>query len=803
MGLMSNNQSNGNNQKPKKEPKQKSKKKKGGFGIFSKKNKNKGDTPQQPNFQQPPMPQNPHMGPPNQQRPMQQPMQQPMQHPQMQRPPMQNQPVQQPPRTGGFNPATNKGNLKGQQAPPPIPRPSNNDGMGGYNHQQLLSGPNPTNYSKALDGAGDSTQTIFLYASPTNFAKIHKYYSDYFEDLVIVGISDSTKVYEEYENKINVGNVLLFIETSQELFDMFNFIELLIDNKKRNPDNLTICILVPSDFDVNYFGNFQDIQQRTNLKRLKTGFDVLDSSALDSIISIIINKQPSYVESDSSLSKPPEPAKQKKVITANTLINFADIDAMKEEIGKIRSTVNQESLVKQINDSFSTAKSVNDVDNIIDLFPEMDIINKYSEELDDYLELLVEDETIDPKLVNEAIINKLSLTLEQENVLNYWFDKALEVSERAAKNAGITYNNKTENRFAKLGDLSIDENEENRNNLLKHREELKIGVENDLKEYERYVASVSNGIVLRRNKLNAMQNEIRELIASTEHKLDERVIDMSEKMVEVFASKKESGLDIKEENERRLSKLISKTNGLFQQYQIIIKIDDVLIDMLLEENDELKKSSTVVEYVVDTPLKSKGRLITIVNDKFVRRTGSMWIRPGDLVVTTFTDLKYPERVTPMQFREYVNSEIETLRGKQVVFLNPSDLEMENDGNYNLQVFKDKLNTLSRDYRRMIFMFDEKEDEVISKFSDDLITGLTVSNTERDNLLIVNNINRRLEKHFANITNLFYDYGDETVNIKSKEIKSLTGYNHKISQTYFPINPTKDDLKGLVSFMIKL
>lgn len=757
-------------------------KKSGGLfsGLFGKKGKQQPQNQQPSNTMRPPQPPQPPRGIA------------------MGMPPQQGVPIQ------GGQPIQN-----GLSNNNPMQRPNNGITLQGF--AEII---NPMNGNvKTLE------QYVFFYANMARYNGILQFYTKEFTNVGFVGINQANLLKSEFDLKKNVGNILLFVETAEEFNNMTGFLIELVKIKLQNPTHHTINFVIPKDFDTSLLTTITDLGRVIYIYRSKQveDFSNVPAAFLQQVMIKVIEHQPTYLDEEEKIELPTE-ATKKEIVSASNLFDLNDKEKIDEEIRLLRASTNQDTeddIIEMLKTRLSNVTSPDDIKHIAETIPDIKVMEDYLEELDNYTKLLQDTPNLDNTNLQLAIIDKLEVTQTQGEVMSRFVDKLVSMVEvQVQKRAMTVETNLREGASKQESDkkaieesLTDKSRQESIEKLKIDRENLKIKIDSDFKNYKESVMLLSSALALKSEFLQAKQESINKLIGENLDVLPTELIETSSNLIKIIEENKAEAYKRQVQLNENYHALVNYSKELLQSYNILVHLDDLIINLLEEENESIRKNKTYIVQQVESPLKVTTRLFISNDGGVLAALANSWLRISDILITTIAEAPQNKNTQVRDFETFISEDISVSKNVGKVLITQSDFENYDKFVNNLMLLKDKLNIISSKNlaARMVFLLRPEDVQLINFIKEYAANTLISTSTEKDTLIETNKINRMIEESTSSmITNLFIQSKPASNVVEtSSEIRALTGITDRIKEYYLTYKDrSKEDIVELISFLAR-
>lgn len=748
--------------------------------------------------QQPPMGQPPMGQPPMGQPPMGQP---PMGQPSMGQPPMgQRQPSE---KTADYIPPyANQGSMN-QNRPEPLGN-SVNPPQQGNNPQQFMGNQDPARreyYSKkdsqAVYGEKTMEQNVFMYADKSKFISIQKYVNEHYSGVYMMGTSALGEVLECFKTKLNSRTVILFISNEEEFVGLISFIEFLLNIKLKNPELMSISIVLTKDVRTEIVKNIKNYNA-LNIYKLDKDLSQLSTDIVDNIMTQVVKNQPTYLkEVEKKSTDRPKQAKRRQMLDVNNKFRVKNIDEIRKEIN-IDRKLDPEKLYDMVSDSIINLKTEEDIKKFINMVPELSVLNEYSDTLEEYMAENTDD--LSPKELSDIVLSKLEVSAVQREVLENIFETLIDYAE---KKVSVEDEKVVESNRGLVMRLE-DPNELETNMLFERREDIKKKVTQGFEEYKKNVRMISNAIELRKQLYQKVQLKLKPVVSDgVYNQVDNETKDVTaELLVQLEEDKKaldKSRVDV----EKKMISTFDYVKSLFRDYNVLITIDDVIIDRLKEDKERALSNSVKKVYRVDNELVARGRFIKLYDQDHFNKLSKVVFNNNFIVITNIEDMEFTDKMVFKNANDFITEDY-TQTDVNVVRISdwndPSKLEDQ------MNLLINKLKYIGKYFRKVMFVLDENVNEYIeNRIIKELADVAIFTDTSKENLIKVNRFTKELNK-FTNIygkTIILNNYDSEKSELTLNEIRTLANIGKGTKEMFVNTNTILKDKKEMTKFILEM
>lgn len=631
--------------------------------------------------------------------------------------------------------------------------------------------------SKDVYGKKEMQQNIFLYAPKTNFISIQKYINENYTGAVVMGTSALADVIDVYKQKLNSQNVIMFVGSEEELTGLIPFIEFLINIKKRNPEVLNIYIIICKNVRNVILKNVKSINL-CNILQTQSGIETLSAQNVDDVMAEVVKRQPTYLDNKIEKVSIPKKAKRRKTVDANNLFRLKNLDELKREVNQNRSSADDEKLYNKLRNSLLEAKSVEDVNNMVDMIPELSVLKEYADELNEYLEEA--DGTLSVSQLNEIALSKLELNTLQQEVLEEIFGSVISYAERNAdvENEKVrNYNRGIVANIEKVDDSDVAK-------LLEQREILKEKVTAGFTKYKTMVQATANAIEAQRILTQQLQSSLKPILEDgTFSKIDHDTKVVTKEVMINLEKLKRKHVQENKDVQNTMMETLSYVNSLYREMNVVIKLDDVIIDKLIEDKNRAETASINKIYTVDNELKARSKVLYVLDKSDFRKLTKAIYDRSFLVVTNIPELEFSEKVKVQTSNQFVESDYTEKDVNVVRIMDWEDRDRLED-RVNLMI--SKLKFISKYFKKVIFIFDDNIDDYIrNKVLDEVAEFIVMTDIEKENLIKTNTL-MKLTGNYKGIfgkTVIYNKYDPETCELSMNEIRTMANVGRGIKEVF--------------------
>lgn len=631
--------------------------------------------------------------------------------------------------------------------------------------------------SKEVYGQKEMQQNIFLYAPKTNFISIQKYINENYTGAVVMGTSALADVIDVYKQKLNCQNVIMFVGSEEELTGLIPFIEFLISIKRRNPEVLNIYIIICKNVRNVILKNVNAINL-CNILQTQSGIETLSAQNVDDVMAEVVKRQPTYLDTKIEKVSIPKKAKRRKTVDANNLFRLKNIDELKKEVNQNRSSTDDEKLYNKLRNSLLEAKSVEDVNNMVDMIPELSVLKEYADELNEYLE--ESDGSLSISQLNEIALSKLELNNLQQEVLEEIFGSVIKYAERSAdvENEKVrNYNRGIVANLEKVDDTDVAK-------LLEQREVLKERVTAGFTKYKTMVQATANAIEAQRILTQQLQTSLKPILEDgTFSKIDNDTKVVTKEVMLNLEKLKRKHVQENKDVQNTMMETLSYVNSLYRELNVVIKLDDVIIDKLIEDKNRAETASINKIYNVDNELKARSKVLYVLDKGDFRKLTKAIYDRSFLVVTNISELEFSEKVKVQTSTQFVEGDY-TERDVNVVRIMDWEDRDRLEDRVNLMI--SKLKFISKYFKKVIFIFDDNIDDYIrNKVLDEVAEFIVMTDIEKEKLIKTNSL-MKLTDNYKGIFGrsiIYNKYDPETCELSMNEIRTMANVGRGIKEIF--------------------
>lgn len=722
---------------------------------------------------------------------------------------MGNQPFrgnqQQPPYMGGKNNSTIPNQIPNEsglnsQGQPEINNGMRNPQMNQNNRQYDVEREYYSkSESKDVYGGKEMLQDVFLYAPPTNFISIQKYINETYRGVRVMGTSSLANVVDEYKTKLNSSIILIFISNEEELGALVQFIEYLINIKSRNSELLGINIILGKNVKLNVIQGIKN-NNLLNLMQLNSTLDRLSSNDIDEVMSVVVQKQPTYLDSQVTIEKidVPKKARQKRRVDVNNLFRLKNIDELRNEVSLDKNKLDAEKLYNTLENHISSSKDVNDIDELVEMVPELSTLQEYSDSLNEYLE--ENKGRLSASEINEIVVSKLELSAYQKEAIETIFGTVIEYAENRAKREDEEVRESNRGMLAEMGSPDDGDMEK----LLEQRAIIKERVVSGFNEYKRNVQFISNAIASRKYLSQKLQKELIPVVKDDIYnEVSEDTKEVTVMLLQNIESSKKALDENRTQIQNRLAKTFDYVKSLFSEFNVLITLDEIIIDKLIDDKQRAETSSINKVYNVDNELRARGKYINVIDYKEYNVLSKVVYEKVNLVITNMDEMQFSNKLVIKNADEFIEEDY-TERTTNVVRL--GNWERDNDLENKMDRLINKLKFISKYYTKVIFAFDSNVDEYIrNRVLDEISEVIIITSTNKEDLIKCNKFLRFTEE-FDTIygkTVAINNYESETSEFSINEIRTLAGIKSGIREVFLTCSKAFKDKEYLGKTVAKL
>ena len=656
--------------------------------------------------------------------------------------------------------------------------------------------------SKEVYGGKEMSQDVFLYAPPTNFISIQKYINESYRGVRVMGTSSLAGVVDEYKTKMNSSVILIFASSEEELGGLVQFIEYLINIKSRNVELLSIYIILGKNVKINIIQGIKN-SNLCNLMQLNSTLDRISSNDIDEVMSVVVQKQPTYLNSKTSIEKidAPKKARQKRRVDVNNLFRLKNLEDLKNEVSLDKSKLDAEKLYNTLEGHIAGSKDVSDIDELVEMIPELSTLQEYSDSLNEYLE--ENKGKLSASEINKIVISKLELTAYQKEAIETIFGTVIDYAENKAEKEDEEVRESNRGMLMEMGSPEDGDMEK----LLEQRATIKERVVSGFDEYRKNVQFISNAIASRKYLSQNLQKELIPVVRDDIYgEVNEDTKEVTAMLLKNIESSKKA-LDKNRNNiQNRLAKTFDYVKSLFSEFNVLITLDEIIIDKLIDDKQRAETSSINKVYNVDNELRARGKYINIIDSREYKVLSKVVYEKVHMVITNMDDMEFSNRLKIQNGDTFIEEDY-TERTTNVVRI--SNWEVDPDLESKVNRLINKLKFISKYYTKVIFAFDDNINEYIrNRILEEVSETIIITGTDKEGLIKANKFLRFTES-YDNIygrTVVINNFDSENSEFSINEIRTLAGIKSGIREVFISCSKafkTKEELGKTVAKLRRL
>lgn len=630
--------------------------------------------------------------------------------------------------------------------------------------------------SKEVYGDRRMEQNVFMYAPRRAFISIQKYINDKYEGIVVVGTSEVTSARDAFEDKLNSKHIVLFIEKQDEFENLRDLIETGIRIRSQNPDTLKVIIVISGEVSDKALKVFNGNNLLTAY-HLPKGFDNLRTKELDFIFSTVVNSQPTYPKERTV--QMPKPAVKRKQLDELTL-NIRDLAGLKAMVTNARDNSDRVEVVKTVEDKIAHATREVDTIEAVQMIPEYRQLEKYKQELDEYLEIA--GENIDVDKANKIIVSRLEVTHMQQEITKEIFSTI--INSKDLNRAEVEVRNRNE-AIIKALDMKKEETEDI-DDLIVVREEMKNAVKEQLSEYQLMVQTISNAVTANSIQITGYQEE---LLAISDNTDNEEIKEFSEGFISKLAEERNVLVEVQTATENSLVEVVNYTRELLKGYAIIVEVDDLIIGKLLEDRESTTAilNASIRTGISETGVKLKTSTTVLVNEESIKNWIPKVLGITDIVITDIDDIPFKENMIIETPREFIDNT--DLTGSNVIQISgeePREL---------MRAMLRKIELLETNYTRFAFILSRNiSDDWMNMALDNSVETIYSIDANGDDAIILNGlIPERETETYRGVKLLINNYETNKEEISRQALKTTAGIDDSVGEFHINTdNPIEDN-----------
>ena len=626
----------------------------------------------------------------------------------------------------------------------------------------------------------DLSQLIFMYAAPSPFVRIQKYYNNK-EGITVVGTSNIATLEQEYTKKLNSKSILLFVTEEGEVEVIKSFLGRLLEVKKTNEKLFEIYMVLDKSIPMTPFKEVRGISMVNTMPVVME--NGIKESMLDKIIALIVANQPAYIKEEKEIQRPTVANKQKHISVEDPL--DIDMDSIRQKLQDYRKMSPEEklSMMTNVQNDIINAKSTEDMKKIEDSIPQLRELAEVKKKISMYIEdtiaggASVED-------IEELTLTSLEVTSLQVSEMKDIINEVIRTAQRQIEIEEKKVRNFNEDLLEEL-----EASKDNIDKMISKREEIKTKVTTKLKTYKQKVVLSANAIQICNDYYKTLTNDVKELAEKTSPELDEEVEEVVQETGALVISTINSNLKtynvMKDDIQKHLTDTINYVSSILKDYQILVKYDDIIIDNLLEERELLMKSHIQKVIKVDNLLKEKGKLIYVSEKSDFNGALSSLVDKDMLVITSIKGIDYKNDVNVVTIDNFINEEWSPKQSPNVVEFSQKWLEKSENINVWDQLIG-KINYVIKYYKRVLIILPMDVSKVVEEgFINLTVDGIVVTSADNEELLKSNSrLSNLKEMGYYSLRIIINKMGEIDFSDRMREIRTLANIGSDITETIF-------------------
>ena len=626
----------------------------------------------------------------------------------------------------------------------------------------------------------DLSQLIFMYAAPSPFVRIQKYYNNK-EGITVVGTSNIATLEQEYTKKLNSKSILLFVTEEGEVEVIKSFLSRLLEVKKTNEKLFEIYMVLDKSIPMTPFKEVRGISMINTMPVVME--NGIKESMLDKIIALIVANQPAYIKEEKEIQRPTVANKQKHISVEDPL--DIDMDSIRQKLQDYRKMSPEEklSMMTNVQNDIINAKSTEDMKKIEDSIPQLRELAEVKKKISMYIEdtiaggASVED-------IEELTLTSLEVTSLQVSEMKDIINEVIRTAQRQIEIEEKKVRNFNEDLLEEL-----EASKDNIDKMISKREEIKTKVTTKLKTYKQKVVLSANAIQICNDYYKTLTNDVKELAEKTSPELDEEGEEVVQETGALVISTINSNLKtynvMKDDIQKHLTDTINYVSSILKDYQILVKYDDIIIDNLLEERELLMKSHIQKVIKVDNLLKGKGKLIYVSEKSDFNGALSSLVDKDMLVITSIKGIDYKNDVNVVTIDNFINEEWSPKQSPNVVEFSQKWLEKSENINVWDQLIG-KINYVIKYYKRVLIILPMDVSKVVEEgFINLTVDGIVVTSADNEELLKSNSrLSNLKEMGYYSLRIIINKMGEIDFSDRMREIRTLANIGSDITETIF-------------------
>ena len=626
----------------------------------------------------------------------------------------------------------------------------------------------------------DLSQLIFMYAAPSPFVRIQKYYNNK-EGITVVGTSNIATLEQEYTKKLNSKSILLFVTEEGEVEVIKSFLGRLLEVKKTNEKLFEIYMVLDKSIPMTPFKEVRGISMVNTMPVVME--NGIKESMLDKIIALIVANQPAYIKEEKEIQRPTVANKQKHISVEDPL--DIDMDSIRQKLQDYRKMSPEEklSMMTNVQNDIINAKSTEDMKKIEDSIPQLRELAEVKKKISMYIEdtiaggASVED-------IEELTLTSLEVTSLQVSEMKDIINEVIRTAQRQIEIEEKKVRNFNEDLLEEL-----EASKDNIDKMISKREEIKTKVTTKLKTYKQKVVLSANAIQICNDYYKTLTNDVKELAEKTSPELDEEGEEVVQETGALVISTINSNLKtynvMKDDIQKHLTDTINYVSSILKDYQILVKYDDIIIDNLLEERELLMKSHIQKVIKVDNLLKEKGKLIYVSEKSDFNGALSSLVDKDMLVITSIKGIDYKNDVNVVTIDNFINEEWSPKQSPNVVEFSQKWLEKSENINVWDQLIG-KINYVIKYYKRVLIILPMEVSKVVEEgFINLTVDGIVVTSADNEELLKSNSrLSNLKEMGYYSLRIIINKMGEIDFSDRMREIRTLANIGSDITETIF-------------------
>lgn len=595
-------------------------------------------------------------------------------------------------------------------------------------------------------------QTVFLFAPTDVILPVQKYINESFEGITCIGTSSIGNVISEYQNKLNSRHILVMVDSDDSLVQLKEFIGLVVSIKNTNPELLNIYVVLAKTVNTKLLTG-ESFASSLNIYQLPGDMTHISENTINKILSKIVEQQPVYIKPEDRI-KPPKIAKKKDILTMEEPFRTQNIEELRRKVAeaKMGKTKEDEEVLRN---AVLNMKSQEDVDRLSDILPEISVLKTYGEQLTEYMES--GGENLSPEQIAELALSQLELSVVQEETIKDIFAQLVRSAETQAEAKDRSIRHATREDANVLSSLKFTDDIENSDkeiqDALQIREEVKQKAIEGFDNYKKEIKVLSNAVEAQKQLIQSAQKQLMDTINENEDMIPEDLANAANMQLVYMDGIKDDIEENKKALQVKMTDTLNYVSTVFKDYNVLISIDDILIERLVSDREKLKANNIKKIYNVENKLQLNSKMMIFNGVDLLKDLMRSVIQKTTLVITTMEDINLEDKFTS-NVREFLEKDYSFL--PNVVTLNREyDLET-------LPALIRKLKYIASKYNKVIFLFDNQDQEYINQVAKEIpevifVTGISGDSMASTNYQLKNT--REVESIYST-TIMVYGFADQ-------------------------------------------